>query len=172
MKKLLVLVLVLCVTGAASATTIFLIAPAAGEPGSASNPLSTGETLRVYIGVSDNYLDTYAATITATGAGFDITGGISGGAEVADYGVQLTKAPETWGGAIMSDGGWQSSLSLGSVVDSTTQIRQHLGQFSSTIYGPHLRSHGSNHGRRPKDFLLPRTVLYLVQRPIPGCYLM
>jgi hypothetical protein len=135
MKKLLILFLVLCVTGVTSAATISLIAPAAGTPGASDDPLENGESLRVYIAVSDDTLDTYAATITAAGAGGAITGGISGGLEVEDHGVELQVTPTGWGGGTSKSGGWQSSLSAGSVVDSSTSIRQQLGMLGSTIHG-------------------------------------
>lgn len=135
MKKLLILMMVLFVTGAASASTITLLAPTSG-PGTAGDPLENGEGLRVYVAVSDSSLDTLAATITAAGDGANITAGITGGAEIEDYGVKLTKAPDSWGGGITSDGGWQSALSLGSAVDSATVVRMQAGMFGATIHGP------------------------------------
>ena len=134
MKKLLILLLVLFVTGAASAATISLIAPAAGELGSATNPLNDTDTINVYVAISDNALEAYAATISATGAGADIIGGAAQ-AEAVDLGVELKVDPSTWGGGTSIQGGWQTALSAGSVVDSAIVVRQAFGMFGSTIYG-------------------------------------
>ncbi|MHC4482055.1 MAG: PEP-CTERM sorting domain-containing protein [Planctomycetota bacterium] len=134
MKKLLVLLLVLGLSGVASAvpSALQLIAPAPGAPGSSTAPLGVGQPLRVYIETDSSGLGGLAVTISLTGNG-QITGGTMA-AEAGDFGVQVTD----WGPGpgIFTNGGWQSGLSFNAVVTAGTQVELGLGQFQSTVWGP------------------------------------
>jgi hypothetical protein len=133
MKKLLVLMLVLGLTSAASAVTVSLYQPGASEPGGSANELDELDTLRVYIVVDGMGLDTLACTVQVVSGDGDITGGLQQ-ADAPDYGAEVTKNPEGWGGAETFDGGWQTDFT-GSVLDSASKIRIGAGHSGSTIYG-------------------------------------
>ncbi|MHC4483544.1 MAG: PEP-CTERM sorting domain-containing protein [Planctomycetota bacterium] len=131
MKKLLVLLLVLGLSGVASAVpcALQLIAPAPGAPGSSAHPLAAFETLRVYIETDSSGLGQLVVTITLTGNG-QITGGILL-SEAASYGAQVTDS----GVVLVWAGGWQSGLSFNTAITPTTADIG-LGHFQSTIWGP------------------------------------
>jgi hypothetical protein len=131
MKKLLVLMLVLGLSGVASAlpSALQLIAPAPGAPGSSTNRLGSGQPLRVYIATDSSGLGQLSVTITLTGNG-QITGGILA-SEAPSYGAQVTDS----GVALVWAGGWQTFTSFDSVVTGTTQVEIGLAMFGSTIYG-------------------------------------
>ena len=124
---LLILLLVLATASLAGATTVSIIAPAAGAPGSTGDPLTAAETLRVYLGVSASDLDGLSVTISATNA--TLTGGILA-SEAPDYGVEV----QDWGILVQTDGGWQVGLSADTEIVSGAAHVQ-CGQFESTIYG-------------------------------------
>jgi hypothetical protein len=136
MKKLLVLMLVLGLSGVASAvpSALQLIAPPEGFPGSPTNPLEVGETMRVYVGTDSSGLGQLGVIIRLTGNGA-ITGGILA-SEAAGYGGSGTyyDPPGEW--SRVGEDGWDSGLSFDSVVIDGTQIEIGLGMFGKTIYGP------------------------------------
>jgi hypothetical protein len=117
----------LAMASLASATTVSLIAPAPGDPGSATNPLAASGSLRVYLGVSASDLDGLSCTISATNA--TITGGILA-AEAPEYGVKATD----YGAIVVEDGGWGAGLSSDTeVVLGAAHVQ--CGQFGNTIHG-------------------------------------
>jgi hypothetical protein len=134
MKKLLVLLLVLSLSGVASAVpcALQLMAPLPGAPGSSTNRLGIGQPLRVYIATDSSGLGGLAVTVTLTGNG-QITGGILA-AEAAGYGGSGTyySPPDIWF-RVGSDG-WQSSLSFNTITTATTADIG-MGQAGNTVYG-------------------------------------
>lgn len=120
MKKLLALLLVLGLSGVASATTVSLM-----------DPEATVDTMgmRIYIAVDLTGLEQLSVTITAAGDA-TITGGILA-SEAGDYGVEV----DDWGIAIFTDGGFQSGLSFDTVITGGTKAEIGLGHYESTIYG-------------------------------------
>jgi hypothetical protein len=132
MRKFLVLVLVLCFTGMASAGSVSLMASS-----TSGVTLDSGDTLRVYISSSTNGLASFGATVTATGAtaGMNITGGITtAGADCNDYGTQIQYL--AYNSTVDIAGGWQASLSFPIDVNSDGKSAAFgLSHFGSTIYG-------------------------------------
>ena len=120
MKKLLILLLVLGLTSAASATTVSLM-----DPGVTVDATGT----RIYIAVDMSGLEALAVTITASGDA-TITGGIMA-AEASDFGVKATD----YDTVIVTDGGWQNGLSFNTVITGGTKAELGLGHFESTIFG-------------------------------------
>ena len=126
MKKLLILILVLAMASLAGATTVYIVEPATGAPGSAADPLAAGESLSVYLGVDAGDLDTLSVTVSVTNA--TITGGIlaSEAPQYGAWGIDL-------GTSIMYSGGWQTGLSNDTaIIGGAAHIG--MGMFGNTIY--------------------------------------
>ena len=121
MKKFLILLLVLGLSSAASATTVSLM-----DPGVAVGDVTA---TRIYLAVDMTGLQQLSVTITAVGDA-TITGGVMA-AEAFDFGLQATD----YVAVVVTAGGWQNGLSLDTAVTGGTMAEIGLGHFGSTIYG-------------------------------------
>lgn len=128
--------LVLGLAGVTSATTISLVAPEPGAPGSAENPLNDSDTIIIYLAGSDGDMDTLVSTISITGPGaiVDAVGASDNGTGTAFRygGYMLVPGMDFWGG------GWQPDLSFEAFItgDAMTAVIG-LGQFGDRAYSSH-----------------------------------
>jgi hypothetical protein len=121
MKKLLMLMLVLCISTSASALTVSLV-----DPGTVSDSGST----RIYVAVDGLGMDDLALTLDISGDA-EWTGGIQA-AEAASYATKLTD----YGTIVLTDGGWQSDLSADTALSNANKTAElGLGHFGSTPHG-------------------------------------
>jgi hypothetical protein len=137
MKKLLILMLVLGFTAVSFGTTVYIVAPEEGAPGSASNPLDASEYLTVYLRGMDGDMDSLVCNMTVAGNAV-ITDAVKkadqGGGTAYRYGGYELMMP----GSGFWQQGWQSDLSFNPVIagDGKTAAIG-LSQFGGRAWSTH-----------------------------------